>query len=99
LERKTVGYKPSSVFESLESQPIISVDNNSISLISHKDIHNATLQLFSIVGNCIGTIHNAELIAGIPYQLPLSNALPLGVYCISVKDPNSYVFTSTIFIH
>ena len=80
-------------------KPIISVDNKSISLITHKDIHNATLQLFSLVGNCISTINYADLIAGIPYQLSLSNNLPVGVYCLSLHDGNSYKFTSTLFIH
>jgi hypothetical protein len=99
LARKTVGSNPSSIFESSELKPNISVDNKSISLITHKDIHNATMQLFSLVGHCISTINNADLIAGIPYQLSLSNNLPVGVYCLSLHDGNSYKFTSTLFIH
>jgi hypothetical protein len=99
LARKTVGSNPSSILESTESKPIISVDNQHISIIPHQDIHHASIQLFSLVGNCISSIQNVQLIAGIPYQLPISNTLPSGVYYFSIYDSKTPVCTSTLFIH
>ena len=99
LARKTVGSNPSSILESTESKPIISVDNQHISIIPHQDINHASIQLFSLVGNCISSIQNVQLIAGIPYQLPISNTLPSGVYYFSIYDSKTPVCTSTLFIH
>ena len=99
LARKTVGSNPSSILESTESKPIISVDNQHISIIPHQDINHASIQLFSLVGNCISSIQNVQLIAGIPYQLPISNTLSSGVYYFSIYDSKTPVCTSTLFIH